>query len=52
MKEEIKLINGSELQRQLEPLYELKSDIVNLKTEISKKTSAKFYKISHTWGIV
>ena len=47
MKEEIKLINGSELQRQLEPLYELKSDIVNLKTEISKRlqlSSTQFLK--------
>ena len=52
MKEEIKLINGSELQRQLEPLYELKSDIVNLKTEISKKTSAKFYTIPQVCEIL
>ena len=52
MKEEIKLINGSELQRQLEPLYELKSDIVNLKTEISKKTSAKFYTLPQVCEIL
>ncbi|HJD74820.1 MAG TPA: helix-turn-helix domain-containing protein [Bacteroides reticulotermitis] len=52
MKEEITLINGSELQRQLEPLYELKSDIVNLKTEISKKTSAKFYTIPQVCEIL
>ena len=45
MKEEIKLINGSELQRQLEPLYELKSDI-------SKKTSAKFYTIPQVCEIL
>ena len=37
MKDIVKLVNGSELQKQLEPLYELKSDIANLKTEISKK---------------
>ena len=45
MKDIVKLVNGSELQKQLEPLYELKSDIANLKTEISKNTSAKFYTI-------
>ena len=31
MKDIVKLVNGSELQKQLEPLYELKSDIANLK---------------------
>ena len=36
MKDIVKLVNGSELQKQLEPLYELKSDIANLKTEISR----------------
>ena len=41
MKDIVKLVNGSELQKQLEPLYELKSDIANLKTEISKKASTK-----------
>ena len=29
MKDIVKLVNGSELQKQLEPLYELKSDIAN-----------------------
>ena len=45
MKDIVKLVNGSELQKQLEPLYELKSDIANLKTEISKKASTKLYTI-------
>ena len=47
MKDIVKLVNGSELQKQLEPLYELKSDIANLKTEISKKASTKLYTIPH-----
>ena len=44
MKDIVKLVNGSELQKQLEPLYELKSDIANLKTEISSTQFPKYAK--------
>ena len=52
MKDIVKLVNGSELQKQLEPLYELKSDIANLKTEISKKASTKLYTIPQVCEIL
>lgn len=40
MKQYISIIGDSELQKRLEPLYELKSDIDNLKSEINKKVTA------------
>ena len=45
MKDIVKLVNGSELQKQLEPLYELKS-------EISKKASTKLYTIPQVCEIL
>lgn len=45
MKQYISIIGDSELQKRLEPLYELKSDIDSLKSEINKKATTKFYTI-------
>ena len=45
MKQYISIIGDSELQKRLKPLYELKSDINSLKSEINKKATAKFYTI-------
>ena len=38
----VNILYGSDLQKQLEPLYELKSEIASLKEEVSKTTLPKF----------
>ena len=45
MDEQIQIITGSELQKQLEPLFELRDEIAALKEDINKKASTKFLTI-------
>ena len=41
MNGKIQLIENDELQKQLEPLFELRDEITALKEDINKKPSAK-----------
>lgn len=45
MKEKILVIEGCELQKQLEPLLELRDEITALKEDINKKSSANYLTI-------
>lgn len=45
MNGKIQLIENDELQKQLEPLFELRDEITALKEDINKKPSAKYLTI-------
>lgn len=52
MNQKISFIEGSELQKQLEPLFELKNEFIALKEDINKKSSAKFLTISQVCALL
>lgn len=49
---EIQLIKGSELQKLLEPLFELKAEITALNEGINKKSVAKFLTIPQVCALL
>ena len=48
----VNILYGSDLQKQLEPLYGLKSEIASLKEEVSKTTLPKFFTIAQVCEIL
>lgn len=52
MNQKISFIEGSELQKQLEPLFELKNEFIALKEDINKKSSAKFLTIPQACALL
>ena len=46
------LLEGSELQKQFEPIFEMKEEVAALKKAVTQKPSSKYYTISEVCSLL
>ena len=46
------ILEGSELQKQLEPIFEMKEDVAALKKAVTQKSSSKYFTIQEVCSLL